>query len=203
MKFVHIADVHFDTPFKTLSIRENLGEKRRLEQRKAFKKIIDFIKENYVDYFLIAGDLYEEKYIRKSTINYINNLFNEIPKTRILIVPGNHDPYLKNSYYSMYEWAENVHIFTENVERIKDEKVDIYGFGFNDFEMTKDLLSKVEIQDKNKINILLTHGDVYTKSQYNPINQKEVKEKGFDYIALGHLHKRDEFYSGSLISLRI
>ena len=26
MKFVHIADMHFDTPFKSLSVKENLGE---------------------------------------------------------------------------------------------------------------------------------------------------------------------------------
>ena len=38
MKFVHIADMHFDTPFKSLSAKENLGEIRRLEQRKVFKE---------------------------------------------------------------------------------------------------------------------------------------------------------------------
>ena len=38
MKFVHIADVHFDIPFRTLAERANLGQKRRMEQREAFKK---------------------------------------------------------------------------------------------------------------------------------------------------------------------
>ena len=39
MKFVHIADMHFDSPFIALSDKGNLGEQRRIEQRKAFKKI--------------------------------------------------------------------------------------------------------------------------------------------------------------------
>ena len=45
MKFVHIADMHFDCPFAGLSNIENLGDVRRLEQRKIFRKIIDYIKE--------------------------------------------------------------------------------------------------------------------------------------------------------------
>ena len=36
MKFIHVADIHFDIPFKTLSDRADLGVERRLEQRKAF-----------------------------------------------------------------------------------------------------------------------------------------------------------------------
>ena len=40
MKFVHIADMHFDIPFTSLNSKENLGEKRRLEQRSALKKVI-------------------------------------------------------------------------------------------------------------------------------------------------------------------
>ena len=48
MKFVHIADVHLDTPFKTISDRADLGVERRLEQRKALKKVVDYIKENNI-----------------------------------------------------------------------------------------------------------------------------------------------------------
>mgnify|MGYP002627816561 FL=1 len=58
-------------------------------------KIINYIKENNIKYFFIAGDLYEHKHIRKSTIEYINDLFKEIENTQIFIAPGNHDPFLK------------------------------------------------------------------------------------------------------------
>ena len=81
MKFIHIADMHFDSPFVNLSDKENLGDLRRLEQRRVFKKIIEYIKENDIKYLFISGDLYEHKYIKKSTIEYINNLFKEIPRT--------------------------------------------------------------------------------------------------------------------------
>ena len=38
MRFVHIADMHFDSPFTLLSNQENFGDQRRLDQRKALKK---------------------------------------------------------------------------------------------------------------------------------------------------------------------
>lgn len=199
MKLVHIADVHFDIPFRTLGERANLGQQRRIEQRQAFKKVIEFIKKESVDYLFISGDLYEEENIRKTTIDYINNLFKEIKNTKIYIAPGNHDPYLKNSYYSVYNWAENVKIFTEKIEIIKNDNVNIYGYGFNNFEMNENQLNKINIEEPEKINILITHGDIYTDSKYNKIDKTNLIK--FNYVALGHVHKRDEYYPGSLISL--
>lgn len=38
MKFVHIADMHFDSPFVNLSDKEVMGDLRRFEQRKFLKK---------------------------------------------------------------------------------------------------------------------------------------------------------------------
>ena len=77
MKFVHIADMHFDSPFTTLSDKGNLGEKRRIEQRNVFKNIIEYIKKENIEFLFISGDLYEHQYIRKTTIEFINNLFKE------------------------------------------------------------------------------------------------------------------------------
>ncbi len=199
MKFVHIADVHFDMPFRTLAERANLGQQRRMEQREAFRKVIDFIKEEKVDYLFISGDLYEEENIRKTTIDYINNLFKKIKNTKIFIAPGNHDPYLKNSYYSVYNWSENVKIFTEKVETIKYENINIYGYGFNDFEMKENMIENIKIEEPEKMNILITHGDIYTDSKYNKIDKNKLKK--FSYVAIGHIHKKDEYYPGSLISL--
>lgn len=114
MKFVHIADMHFDAPFVVLNSRTNWGEIRRIEQRDALKKIINYIKENNIKFLFVAGDLYENEQIRESTIKYINDLFKQIPNTKVFISPGNHDPYINNSYYKTFQWAENVIIFSPN-----------------------------------------------------------------------------------------
>ena len=204
MKFVHIADVHLDTPFKTISDRADIGIERRLEQREALKKVISYIKENNVEYLFISGDLYDQEYIRESSISFLNDLFKQIPNTNIYIAPGNHDPYLKNSFYATYAWNNNVKIFTNVVEKVEKDDVNIYGYGFNSFEMNDNQLENINIEDKDKINILITHGDL-NESKYNPIKLNELKEKGFYYVALGHIHKRDDknniVYPGSLISL--
>ena len=96
VQFVHIADIHFDIPFSTLSDKNGLDLKRKLEQRDSFKKVIEYIKNNNIEYLFISGDLYEQEYVKESTIEYINKMFKEINNTKIFISPGNHDPYLNN-----------------------------------------------------------------------------------------------------------
>ncbi len=188
MKFVHIADMHFDSPFVNLSDKDILGNLRRLAQRKVFKKVIEYSKQNSVDYLFISGDLYEHKYIKQSTIEYINNLFKEIPNTKILIAPGNHDPYLKNSYYHKFNWNENVKIFHSEIEKIEENNIAIYGYGFDDFYCTDCKIEALEIENLNKINILLIHGTVdgasLEEKQYNSMSKKMLQEKKFDYIAM-------------------
>ena len=208
MRFIHMADMHFDSPFTVLSSREELGELRRLEQRKIFKKIIDKIKNEKIPYLFISGDLYEHQYIRKTTIEYINNLFKEIPETKIFISPGNHDPILKNSYYNNFNWVSNVYIFNSEIKKYSFQDCDIYGFGFDDFYCTDSKIEEIKIENKNKLNILITHGDLNASKtlgmQYNPINENKIKELGFDYIAMGHIHKKtineNIIYPGSTIS---
>ena len=211
MKFVHIADMHFDSPFIALSDKGNLGEQRRLEQRKIFKKVIEYIKQNKIEYLFISGDLYEHQHIRKSTIEYINNLFKEIPETKIFISPGNHDPYLKKSYYSTFNWSENVYIFGPEIKKIELQDVDIYGFGFNDFYCSDSNIENLKIENPEKTNILIIHGTLDGSNaedmQYNSISTTMLRQKGFNYIALGHIHKNNFeknskiIYPGSTISL--
>lgn len=213
MKFVHIADMHFDSPFVNLSEKDIMGDLRRLEQRKVFKKIIEYIKENNIKYFCISGDLYEHKYIKQSTIEYINKLFEEIPETNIYIAPGNHDPYTKNSYYNKYNWSKNVKIFGPKVEKIETQDANIYGYGFDDFYCSDSGVENIEIEQTEKPNILIIHGNIDGSTiedmQYNSMSKKMLEEKGFDYVALGHIHKKDYnteenqkiVYPGSTISL--
>lgn len=213
MKFVHIADMHFDTAFTTLETKKNIGGLRRLEQREVFKKIIEYIKKENIEYFFISGDLYDQDYIRQTTIEYINNLFKEIPNTKIFISPGNHDPYINNSFYNKFVWNNNVHIFKSKIEKISTTNANIYGFGFDDFYCKDCGIVNLKIDDKEKINILVIHADLDASNDenmvYNPIKNRVLQEKGFDYIALGHIHKtnyneeenKKYIYPGSTVSL--
>lgn len=210
MKFVHMADMHFDAPFTVLNTRGLLGEKRRLEQREIFKRIIEYIKENKIEYLFIAGDLYEHEYIRETTIEYMNQLFADIPNTKIFIAPGNHDPYLKNSMYTKFNWSNNVKIFTSNLEIVENENIDIYGIGFDNFYSKGLGVEEIQLKNREKINILITHGSLNggsnDETEYNPMNINKLKLLGFDYIALGHIHKTNYqpganiVYSGSTIA---
>lgn len=213
MRFVHIADMHFDAPFTSLNPKEGLGDKRRLEQRNAFKRVIEYIKENKIEYLLISGDLYEHEYVKKSTIDYIAKLFSQIPETKIFISPGNHDPYIKNSYYNTYEFGDNVYIFrNSNIERYEDENVNIYGMAFNEFYMNESPLENIVLPYSNKPSVLLAHCDLNGSKDkegfsYNPILESKLNSIGFDYCAIGHVHKNNIsnqnriYYPGSTISL--
>ena len=166
-----------------------------------------------IKYFFIAGDLYENQYIRTSTIEYINKLFLEIDDTQIFIAPGNHDPLLKNSYYNNFLWNKNVHIFGPKFERIETDNIDIYGYGFDDFYCSNLNFNDLKISNPNKINILVIHGTLdganLEDMQYNSMSTRMLQEKGFDYVALGHIHKLDYntqenqriVYPGSTVSL--
>lgn len=211
MKFIHIADMHFDLPFTSLAIKEGLTQKRRLEQRQVLKKVIEYIKQNKIELLFIAGDFYEQEYIRKTTIDYINNLFKQIPETKILIAPGNHDPLIKNSYYKEYNWSENVYIFDSQINKINIENINIYGYGFEDFYVKDSGIEQINIDEKEKINILITHASLDSSKaedmQYNAVSTSNLEKLGFDYIALGHIHKsnyktnRKIVYPGSGVAL--
>lgn len=205
MKFLHMADMHFDAAFKLLSSKSNLGQLRRLDQRAVFNNIIDIIKSEHIKYLFISGDLYEQKFIRESTIDYINSKFLEIPDTYVFISPGNHDPFIKNSFYNTYSWASNVKIFgSGELEMVETPEANIYGLGFTDYNYSYEL--NVDL-DKSKLNILVMHASLDGQDVYNPITTVALRNLGFDYVALGHIHKTNFgtdsniIYPGSPVSM--
>lgn len=204
MKFIHMADMHFDTAFKSLSSKSNLGQIRRLDQRTVFNNIIDRVKSEQIKYLFISGDLYEQKFIRESTIDFINSKFLEIPNTHIFISPGNHDPFIKNSFYNTYSWANNVKIFTGDIEKVETDEANIYGLGFTSYNCSYNINVNL---DNSKPNVLVMHASLDGQDIYNPITTVKLRELGFDYVALGHIHKTNYntngniIYSGSPISM--
>ena len=127
MKFIHMADLHFDTPLISLKNNRDLIKKRRTEHRQIFRDVISLAKKEEIDFLFISGDLFEQKFVEKSTIEFIMSSFQLIPDTKIFITPGNHDPLIKSSPYLIYDWPENVTIFNGEVGMFSFDDVNIYG----------------------------------------------------------------------------
>lgn len=115
--------------------------------------------------------------------------------------------------YRIYPWSENVTIFDSSLRIVETKEACIYGLGFDDFYCKTSQLEDIQIKNPDKINILVTHGSLDGDSdeyrQYRPMSRKELKKLGFDYIALGHIHKLDYqseegqniVYPGSTVAL--
>lgn len=203
VKFLHCADMHLDSPFTSLGADTGKASERRRDLRQTFGKIMDIAKTEKVDLVLISGDLYEHNYTGKSTIAYINDKFREILHTHIFIIPGNHDPYVANSFYRNYAWSSNVHILCgDNPEVVlHDLKTCVYGIGFKDFRQEAAQIRDIKLSQKDYINILLLHGTVdmdfrQDNHLYNPVGSSELAGLGMDYIALGHFHGRSDDIGG-------
>ena len=182
MKFVHVADLHLDMPQIRLQGNKELSKKRKLEQKLAFKKVIEYIKENKVELLFISGDLFEQKYVEDDTIKFLIKSFNEIKETQVFISPGNHDPLIKNSAYNLFEFPNNVHIFGKELGKYQIGNICVFGNGFDDYEVEKLDYSSLKL-DSKKINILVTHGTLNGNSKkYNDIKEKEIVK--YDYVAL-------------------
>ena len=59
-RFVHTADIHLDSPLRSLALRDSaLAELIGGATRLAFERTIDLCLDEQVDALMIAGDLYD------------------------------------------------------------------------------------------------------------------------------------------------
>lgn len=196
VSFIHCADIHLDAPFSVLG-KENLSAERRKDLKRTFEKIIELVLEKNADFLLVAGDLYEHRYVTRSTITWVNEQFKKLGRKPVIIIPGNHDPYVRNSWYRSYRWNDNVHILTSENPDYFDENLNVYfyGIGFDAFHQETLPVQKPPEVLPDRINICLFHGTLkmqFTEDPYNPAELDYLTGLGFDYYAVGHFHTKDE-----------
>ena len=191
IKFVHIADLHLDSPFSGADLNER--RERRAELRKALVETISFCTENKTDILLVAGDLFDGEFAGRDTAAFVAECFSRIPDTRVFIAPGNHDHFGAHSPYRYCDFSPNVHIFTEETlscVEIPQLGCAVYGYGFNSEKMSAQPTRGIHPHDTDRINILVGHGDLdVSHSPYYNISSEDLAASGLDYVALGHIHK--------------
>lgn len=187
MRFFHIADVHLGMqPDKGCAWSEDRGR----EIWESFKRIIQQAGRENASLFLIAGDLFHRQPLT-SELKEVNALFASIPQVQIVLIAGNHD-YIKGELPSKrITWSPNVYwLEEENLTYVDfpEIKTRVWGLSYHKREILEPLYDGIKASKDSSIcyHILLAHGG---DEKHIPINADTFYRSGFDYIALGHIHK--------------
>ena len=191
IKFLHCADLHLDSPLTALDLQK--AEVRRNEMRASFTSITLYVQTNKIDFLIISGDLFDSDYVTKDTISLITSEFAKIPDCRVIITPGNHDPYTKQSSYRRADFPDNVYIFDSSELScfdFPDKNTTVYGYAFTEPSLDFCPVEHFRPENPERINILACHADYgVSQSNYCPLPENVAAGCGVDYIALGHIHK--------------
>lgn len=179
IKILHTGDLHLCSPML------NMGEKsqsRKGELLETFSNIINLADDEKVDALLIAGDFFDSSNPDAETIDYITEQFEKISHIKVFVVLGNHDFALNCNLPS------NVYVFNNYIEKISIGDADIYGVSFENERCNICAVEGICAEDEDNINILLVHGDIGSRSIYNPVSEECIKNSKMDYVAFGHVH---------------
>lgn len=217
MKFLHIADVHLDSPFLGLSfLPSELFCQIKNAIQLSFEKAVNFAIDNDVDLVLLAGDTLDSIHpTPQSKIFFANQIKRLVDRQiQVVMVLGNHDysqiddlllnesPYFK--IIGSNEQIEQVDFMTKSQYKYR-----VVGFSYQHNHITEDIIAKYPPKSTSIYTIGLAHAGMKQSSvdqnNYAPFTLNEVKNLNYDYFALGHIHLRQVLsqepwivYSGNL-----
>lgn len=203
--FLHSGDFHLGSNFYSSDLPVELVENRRENIWDSIESLFSYAKEKRVNCIFLCGDIFNENYVTISILERLNSLFRAVPEVNIFVIFGNHDPYSKTSKFRYLNLPSNVFVFQNNsLESFEFEDYNVYGISYTDRILNKLSYFEHVKLDQNKINILMLHADVLNPNiNYMNITLESIKDLGFDYIALGHIHKPQKLkeniiYPGSI-----
>lgn len=203
--FLHSGDFHLGSNFYSSDLPVELVENRRENIWDSIESLFSYTKEKRVNCIFLCGDIFNENYVTISILERLNSLFRAVPEVNIFVIFGNHDPYSKTSKFRYLNLPSNVFVFQNNsLECFEFEDYNVYGISYTDRILNKLSYFEHVKLDQNKINILMLHADVLNPNiNYMNITLESIKDLGFDYIALGHIHKPQKLkeniiYPGSI-----
>lgn len=185
MRFIHTADLHLGA--RPDAGKNNSGNRER-EIWETFEKLIGVCEKKQVDLLLIAGDMFHRQPLLRE-LKEVNYLFSKLTRTKVVMIAGNHDYMKWDSYYRTFQWNQNVYpLFGDRLQCAEFPELGtaVYGLSYHRREIKDNVYEKAKPWKKQKFEILLAHGG---DEKHIPVNKASLLSLGYDYIAMGHIHK--------------
>ena len=210
MKFIHISDLH---------LGKRLLERSMIEdQEYILNKIMLIMRQEKPDGILIAGDIYDKSMPSAEAVELFDLFLSELAKEKqeVFIVSGNHDSAERIAFGSSIFKNSGIHIspvYNGKIEPVHYKDADIWLVPFIKPIHVKRYYPEEEIStyqdafetvinnmdlDESKINIMVAHQFVTgaekggsEEMSIGGVDNVEASLFGvFDYVALGHIHKK-------------
>jgi exonuclease SbcD len=208
-RFVHAADIHLDSPLRSLVLRDpELGELIGNATRRAFVSIVDLCLTEQVDALLLAGDLYDGDQTSMKTARFLAEQVRRLHAAgiQVFIIRGNHDALSRIT--KELTFPDSVTVFGGRADSILVDRsqgevpVAIHGLSFARPHILESLLPRFKDPVQGAINVGLMHTSLAGANghdDYAPCPLTDLDGAGFDYWALGHIHKRSEYRGRSTV----
>jgi DNA repair protein SbcD/Mre11 len=197
VRFIHTADIHLDSPLSGLSTYADAPlNSMRTATRRAFEGLIDFAISEQVDFIVISGDLYDGTWKDYNTGLFFSAQMGRLKQAdiRVVVLYGNHDAESDLTRATRLRLPDNVCVFDSREAHtilFENHKVALHGRSFWQRDVTENLVKQYPEPVSGWFNIGVLHtalGGRDGHASYAPTSLEELRAKGYEYWALGHVH---------------
>ena len=194
-RFIHTADLHLDSPLKAMRKRNaDIADSVGIATRAAFERIVGKAIEERVDALLISGDLYDGTTKDIRTGIFLADCVRRLSQADVhtVIILGNHDA--QSVVKPPFPTTDLLTVFAAKPDTIRFEaaEVAIHGASFRDRQVPDDMTDRYPAPIEGWTNIGMLHtslGGFSGHDSYAPTTPDRLADRGYDYWALGHVHK--------------
>ena len=196
IRILHTADIHLDSPLRSLALRDDaLRAQVAAATRGALSRLVDTALSERVDALLIAGDLFDGRQRSARTAAFLLAEFERLRAAgiRVFYIKGNHDA--ENPVTGMLDLPDNVHLFGARGGKAQLAE----GSGSTASGSTRRARARKPAAPLPRtrcpapsISPCCTHR-WRARRGMTPTRPagSDLAGMGFDYWALGHVHKRE------------
>lgn len=188
MRIIHCADLHLDSSGIAAAGDREKSERRKKELLDTFCRMVQWAAENSADAVLMAGDIFDRDTAGRKSAETVLYQIKTHPEIRFYYLKGNHDR--KGFYSRTDDIPDNLKLFSDTWTSYEEKDgVVIHGLEISGGGAGN--VARFEA-DMEKINIVMLHGQVREGAGDDSsadIDIRELRNRGIDYLALGHVHR--------------
>ena len=196
-QFLHAADLHIDSPLRGLVRRGEVAGAFIHASRRALENLVATAIREKVAFVIIAGDIYDGNWRDYTTGHFFVRQMGHLAREgiRVFLIRGNHDA--KSVITKDLPLPSNVRSFSvRGVEslRIEELGVVLHGRGFAHRHVSDNVALSYPSAEPGYFNIGVLHTSLTGREGhdvYAPCTIGDLRRHGYDYWALGHVHRRE------------